>query len=414
MNRRVVVTGMGVLGPLGMGVDNAWNACIQGRSGVRRITKFDPTPYQTQIAGEVGEFDRKAYLDAKEIRRYDDFSQYALVATQLALEDSGLRISQEIKDRTGVIVGTGFGGIWTFDKNFRVFLENGPKKISPFFIPMMIANMASGLVSLRYGVRGPSTCTVTACAASSHAIGDAFKIVQRGQADIMFAGGTEASLIGITVGGFDAMKATSTRNDEPERASRPFDKDREGFVPAEGAAMLILEELESAKSRNAKIYAEILGYGSSNDAHHFTAPDPEGRGATLCMEMALQDAGVRGEDIDYINAHGTSTPLNDLTETRAIKAVLGDHAYKVPISSTKSMTGHLLGAAGAIEAIFTCLAIREGVIPPTINYETPDPECDLDYVPNKARQAKVKTAMSNSFGFGGTNASLVFGRANQA
>jgi 3-oxoacyl-[acyl-carrier-protein] synthase II len=314
----------------------------------------------------------------------------------------------------GVIVGTGFGGLWTFDKNFRLFLESGPRKISPFFIPMMIANMASGLVALRYGVRGPSTCTVTACAASSHAIGDAFKIVQRGQADVMLAGGTEASLLGLMVGGFDAMKATSTRNDEPERASRPFDKNRDGFVPAEGAAMLVLEALEHARSRGAKIYAEVSGYGSSNDAHHFTAPDPEGRGASLCMKMALEDAEIAPEEIDYINAHGTSTQLNDMTETLAIKNVFGDHAYTVPISSTKSMTGHLLGAAGAIEAIFTCMSIRHGAIPPTINYESPDPDCDLDYVPNTARTAKVRTTMSNSFGFGGTNACLIFRGLNAA
>jgi 3-oxoacyl-[acyl-carrier-protein] synthase II len=405
---------MGVLGPLGLDLESSWKSCVQGRSGIRRITKFDPSPYQTQIAGEVDEFDRKAYLDAKEIRRYDEFSQYALVATHMAFEDSGLRISEELKDRMGVIVGTGFGGLWTFDKNFRLFLESGPRKISPFFIPMMIANMASGLVALRYGVRGPSTCTVTACAASSHAIGDAFKIVQRGQADVMLAGGTEASLLGLMVGGFDAMKATSTRNDEPERASRPFDKNRDGFVPAEGAAMLVLEALEHARSRGAKIYAEVSGYGSSNDAHHFTAPDPEGRGASLCMKMALEDAEIAPEEIDYINAHGTSTQLNDMTETLAIKNVFGDHAYTVPISSTKSMTGHLLGAAGAIEAIFTCMSIRHGAIPPTINYESPDPDCDLDYVPNTARTAKVRTTMSNSFGFGGTNACLIFRGLNAA
>lgn len=407
MARRVVVTGMGALSPLGIGVKASWEACTEGRSGIRRITKFDPAAYKTQIAGEVDQFDPAAYLDPKEMRRYDPFCQYALVASQMAMEDSGLQVTERLQDRAGVIVGTGFGGLETFERNYRLFLESGPRKISPFFIPMMIANMASGLVAVRFGIRGPNSCTVTACAASSHAIGDAFKVIQRGQADVMLAGGTEASLTGLTLGGFDVMKATSTRNSEPQRASRPFDRDRDGFVPAEGAAMLILEELGHARSRGARIYAEILGYGLSNDAHHYTAPDPEGRGAALCMKMALEDAGVAPEEVEYINAHGTSTPLNDAVETLAIKSVFGEQAYRVPISSTKSMTGHLLGAAGALELIFTCLTICEGVIPPTINYETPDPECDLDYVPNQARTARVRTAMSNSFGFGGTNACLV-------
>jgi 3-oxoacyl-[acyl-carrier-protein] synthase II len=412
MNRRVVITGMGCLSPLGFGVEASWRHCISGKSGVRRISKFDPSPYKTQIAGEVHEFDRTQFLDPKEIKRYDDFCQYALVASQMALDDSGLQISERLQERAGVIVGTGFGGLWTFDRHYRVFLEQGPKKLSPFFVPMMIANMASGLVAMRFGIRGPSSCTVTACAASSHSIGDAFKIIQRGQADVMFAGGTEASLTGITVGGFDAMKATTTRNHEPEKASRPFDKDRDGFVPAEGAAMLILEELEHARARGARIYAEIIGYGLSNDAYHFTAPDPKGLGASLCMRMALEDGAVSPHEVDYINAHGTSTPLNDAIETLAIKDVFGDHAYKLAVSSTKSMTGHLLGAAGALEAIFTCMTIYEGVIPPTINYETPDPECDLDYVPNEARKQDVQVALSNSFGFGGTNASLVFAHPN--
>jgi 3-oxoacyl-[acyl-carrier-protein] synthase II len=407
MARRVVVTGIGALSPLGIGVKASWEACKEGRSGIRRITKFDPTPYKTQIAGEVDRFDPSAYLDPKEIRRYDPFCQYALAASVMAMEDSGLEVTERLQGRAGVIVGTGFGGLETFERNYRLFLESGPRKISPFFIPMMIANMAPGLVALRFGIRGPNTCTVTACAASSHAVGDAFKVIQRGQADVMLAGGTEASLTGLMLGGFDVMKATSTRNSEPQRASRPFDRDRDGFVPAEGAAMLVLEELGHARSRGAKIYAEILGYGLSNDAHHYTAPDPEGQGAALCMRMALEDAGITPEEVDYINAHGTSTPLNDAVETLAIKTVFGRHAYRVPISSTKSMTGHLLGAAGALELIFTCLTICEGVIPPTINYESPDPECDLDYVPNQARSARVRTAMSNSFGFGGTNACLV-------
>ena len=413
MVRRVVVTGMGALSPLGMGVEASWQACREGRSGIRRITRFDPSLNRTQIAGQLEAFDRSAYLDAKEIKRYDDFCQYALVASQMAMEDSGLQITEELRNRTGVVVGTGFGGLQTFERNFRVFLESGPRRISPFFIPMLIPNMAPGLIALRFGIRGPNTCTVTACAAGSHAIGDALKVIQRGQADIMLAGGTEASLTGLMVGGFDVMKATTTRNDEPERASRPFDKDRDGFVPSEGAAMLVIEALEHARGRGANIYAEILGYGLSNDAHHFTAPDPDGRGAALCMDMALKDAGIALEEVEYINAHGTSTPLNDAIETLAIKTVFGQHAYKLAVSSTKSMTGHLLGAAGALEAVFTILAMRDGIIPPTINYETPDPECDLDYVANEARQASVRTAVSNSFGFGGTNACLVFRNPNQ-
>jgi 3-oxoacyl-[acyl-carrier-protein] synthase II len=410
MSRRVVVTGIGMLTPLGIGTEPSWKACVEGRSGISRIHKFDPSPFKTQIAGQLEEFDRSKYLDAKEARRYDDFCQYALVVAQMALEDSGLEITEELKDRTGVIIGTGFGGLETFERNFKSFLDGGPKKISPFFIPMMIANMAPGLVAMRYGVRGPNTCTVTACAASSHAIGDAFKVIQRGQADVMFAGGTEASLTALMVAGFDIMKATSTRNDDPQGASRPFDKDRDGFVPSEGAAMLILEEADHARRRGAKIYAEIKGYGYSNDAYHYTAPDPEGKGAILCMKMALEDAQVAPEEVDYINAHGTSTPLNDAIETLAIKRVFGQHAYRLAVSSTKSMTGHLLGAAGAAEAAFTCLALKHQVAPPTINYTNPDPECDLDYVPNKARPMDMRVALSNSFGFGGTNATLIFSR----
>ncbi len=410
MSRRVVVTGIGMLTPLGIGTEPSWKACVEGRSGISRIHKFDPSPFKTQIAGQLEEFDRSKYLDAKEARRYDDFCQYALVVAQMALEDSGLEITEELKDRTGVIIGTGFGGLETFERNFKSFLDGGPKKISPFFIPMMIANMAPGLVAMRYGVRGPNTCTVTACAASSHAIGDAFKVIQRGQADVMFAGGTEASLTALMVAGFDIMKATSTRNDDPQGASRPFDRDRDGFVPSEGAAMLILEEADHARRRGAKIYAEIKGYGYSNDAYHYTAPDPEGKGAILCMKMALEDAQVAPEEVDYINAHGTSTPLNDAIETLAIKRVFGQHAYRLAVSSTKSMTGHLLGAAGAAEAAFTCLALKHQVAPPTINYTNPDPECDLDYVPNKARPMDMRVALSNSFGFGGTNATLIFSR----
>ncbi len=413
MSKRVVVTGIGMLTPLGIGLEASWKACVEGRSGVSRIHKFDPSPFKTQVAGQLQEFDRSKYLDAKEARRYDDFCQFALVAAEMALSDSGLHITEELRDRAGVIVGTGFGGLETFERNFKAFLDGGPRKLSPFFIPMMIANMASGLVAIRYGIRGPNTCTVTACAASSHALGDAFKVIQRGQADVMFAGGTEASLTALMLGGFDVMKATSTRNQDPQGASRPFDKQRDGFVPAEGAAILILEELQHAKARGAKIYAEVLGYGMSNDAYHFTAPDPEGKGAALCMRMALEDANIAPEQVDYINAHGTSTPLNDVIETQAIKKVFGNHAYSLAVSSTKSMTGHLLGAAGAAEAAFTCMAIRDQVAPPTINYENPDPDCDLDYVPNKARAMDIRYAVSNSFGFGGTNASLVFSRLKE-
>ncbi len=413
MSKRVVVTGIGMLTPLGIGLEASWKACLEGRSGVSRIHKFDPSPFKTQVAGQLQEFDRSKYLDAKEARRYDDFCQFALVAAEMALSDSGLHITEELRDRAGVIVGTGFGGLETFERNFKAFLDGGPRKLSPFFIPMMIANMASGLVAIRYGIRGPNTCTVTACAASSHALGDAFKVIQRGQADVMFAGGTEASLTALMLGGFDVMKATSTRNQDPQGASRPFDKQRDGFVPAEGAAILILEELQHAKARGAKIYAEVLGYGMSNDAYHFTAPDPEGKGAALCMRMALEDANIAPEQVDYINAHGTSTPLNDVIETQAIKKVFGNHAYSLAVSSTKSMTGHLLGAAGAAEAAFTCMAIRDQVAPPTINYENPDPDCDLDYVPNKARAMDIRYAVSNSFGFGGTNASLVFSRLKE-
>jgi 3-oxoacyl-[acyl-carrier-protein] synthase II len=408
MKRSVVITGMGAITPLAFGVEESWKACCEGKSGISRIKKFDPSPFRTQIAGEVKDFDPTPYIEPKEVRRLDPFSQYALVAAQLAVEDAGLSFDENLKRRTGVIIGTGFGGIWTFDKNFKIYMEKGPNRLSPFFVPMMIANIATGLVAIKFGIKGPSSCTVTACAASSHAIGDAVKVIERGQADVMIAGGTEASIIGLTVGGFDVMKATSTRNEEPEKASRPFDKDRDGFVPAEGAGMVVLEALDRVLDRGGKIYAEIIGYGLSNDAFHITAPDPEGQGARLCMEMALEDAGMSTDEIDYINAHGTSTSLNDALETKAIRTLFGKKAYEIPVSSTKSMTGHLLGAAGCIESIFTCLALRDGILPPTINYTTPDPECDLDYIPNAARKSPIRTALSNSFGFGGTNASLVF------
>ncbi len=410
MKRRVVISGMGAVTPLGISVEASWKACCEGRSGIGRITKFDPTEFKTQIAGEVRDFDPSPYIEPKEIRRLDPFSQFALAAAQMAVEDAGLSFDEPLKRRTGVIIGTGFGGIWTFAKNFEVYMEKGPRKLSPFFVPMMLANMASGLVAIKFGIKGPNTCTVTACAASSHAIGDAMKTIERGQADVMLAGGTEASIIGLTVGGFNVMKATSTRNDEPQKASRPFDKDREGFVPSEGAGIVVLESLDRVLERNGKIYGELIGYGLSNDAFHITAPDPNGEGARLCMDMALEDAEIQPDEIDYINAHGTSTQLNDALETRAIRNLFGKRAYEIPVSSTKSMTGHLLGAAGGIESIFTCLALYNGVIPPTINYNTPDPECDLDYVPNQSRKVSIRTALSNSFGFGGTNASLVFRR----
>ena len=410
MRRRVVVTGMGLVIPTGIGVETAWRHICEGKSGIGPLTRFDASRYETKIAGEVKGFDPALTIEKKEIKRMDLFVQYALAATKEALEDAQLTITPENCEQVGVIVGTGLGGLPTFEKNHIALLEKGPGRVSPFFIPMLIANMASGHIAMHFGAKGPNTCVVTACATGAHSIGDAFRAIQYGDADAIISGGTEANIAPLTVAGFNAMKALSTRNDEPEKASRPFEKNRDGFVVAEGAGIMILEELESALKRKAKIYAEVAGYGYTADAYHITAPSPNGDGAARCMRMAIKDAGLRPEDVHYINAHGTSTELNDLTETQAIKTVFGEGAKKVPVSSTKSMTGHLLGAAGSTEAIFSVLSIRDGILPPTINYEEPDPECDLDYVPNVARRQRVDVAMSNVFGFGGTNATLVFKR----
>ena len=408
MRRRVVVTGMGMVSPLAIGVEETWQALIQGKSGVARITKFDPTGFDTQIAAEVKDFAPENFMDKKDIRRMDIFIQYAVAAATLALEDAQLKITPVNADRVGVVVGAGLGGLTTLEAFHKVLLEKGPGRISPFFIPMLIVNEAPGQISMRFGAKGPNTSVVTACATGNHNIGDAWRIIQRGDADAVIAGGVEATITPLAVAGFNAMKALSTRNDEPEKASRPFDKDRDGFVMGEGSGIIILEELQQALDRGAKIYAEIIGYGLTGDAYHITAPAPEGEGAARCIAMALKSAGIEPEEVDYINAHGTSTDYNDLYETMAIKTVFQEHAKKLAVSSTKSMIGHLLGGAGGVEAIFTVLTICRGIIPPTINYQTPDPGCDLDYVPNVARKASVRVALSNSFGFGGTNAVLAF------
>jgi 3-oxoacyl-[acyl-carrier-protein] synthase II len=399
---------MGLVIPTGIGVETAWKNVCEGKSGIGLLTRFDTNGFETKIAAEVKNFNPELYIDKKEIKRMDLFVQYAIAATKEALEDAQLTITPENSEQIGVIVGTGLGGLPTLEKYHKILLERGPGRISPFFIPMLIANLASGHIAIQFGPKGPNTCVVTACATGAHCIGDAFRAIVYGDAEAMIAGGTEANITPLTIGGFNAMKALSTKNDEPEKACRPFEKNRDGFVVAEGAGIVILEELQFALKRNAKIYGELVGYGYTGDAYHITAPSPDGDGAVRCMRMAIKDAGLKPEDVDYINAHGTSTPLNDLTETIAIKAVFGDHAKKVPISATKSMTGHLLGAAGSTEAIFTLLAIRDGIMPPTINYEEPDPQCDLDYVPNVARRQPLNIAMSNAFGFGGTNATLIF------
>jgi len=407
--RRVVVTGVGILSPLGTGTKKNWEAVTKGQSGIGPITRFDAVnTLPTHIAGEVDDFVAEDFIDKKEIKKMDLFIQYALAASEMAMQDSGLRITDENADRVGVLVGAGLGGLPTIEKYHSAMLEGGYKKISPFFIPMLIINLAPGQISMRFGAKGPNLSSVSACATGTHSIGDAFRMIQRGDADAMIAGGTESTITPLGLGGFNVMKALSTRNDDPQRASRPFDKGRDGFVMGEGAGIVILEEYEAAKKRGAKIYAEVAGYGLTGDAYHLTSPAPEGEGAARCMKMALSTAGMNPSDVDYINAHGTSTPLNDLYETKAIKTVFGEHAQKVMISSTKSMTGHLLGAAGGIEAVYCLLAMQNSVIPPTINYEEPDEELDLDYVPNQARDAKVDVAISNSFGFGGTNATLLF------
>lgn len=412
VKRRVVVTGLGIISPLGIGVKENWEALCEGRSGIGPITKFDTTDFETKIAGEVKNFDPTSFVDKKEARKMDPFIHYALASSLMAIEDSRLKIDKSNAERVGVLVGAGLGGLTTIEKFHTILLKEGPKKVSPFFIPMLIVNLAPGQISIYLGAKGPNSSVVTACATGNHSIGEAFKIIQRGDADAMIAGGAESTITPMAISGFNAMKALSTRNDEPEKASRPFERNRDGFVIAEGAGILILEELHHALKRDAPIYAEIVGYACNSDAYHIAAPSPNGEGAARCMELALKDAGVAYDEIDYINAHGTSTPLNDLSETIAVKTVFKEHAKKLMVSSTKSMTGHLLGAAGGVEAVFTVLTIKEKIVPPTINYEVPDPECDLDYVPNVARKANVRLAMSNSFGFGGTNATLVFKEFN--
>lgn len=409
--RRVVVTGLGLVTPLGTGVEKTWKAICAGESGIGRITKFDPTGYDAQIAGEVTDFDPARFIEKKEIKKMDTFIHYAVGAAQLAVEDAGLKVAPEEATRVGVYIGSGIGGLGSIEHYHDVLKEKGPGRVSPFFIPMTIINLASGQVAIRIGAKGPNSCAVTACATGNHCIGDAYRLIQRGEADVMVAGGAEAAVTPLGVAGFASAKALSFRNDEPTRASRPFDKDRDGFVLGEGAGVVVIEELEHARRRGARIYSEVAGYGMNSDAYHITAPPEEGEGAVRCMELALKDAGIGKEQIGYINAHGTST-MADAIETHAIKTVFGERAYGIPVSSTKSMTGHLLGAAGGIEAVFSILALVHGILPPTINLENPDPACDLDYVPNKARPAAIKAALSNSFGFGGVNACLIFKRVD--
>jgi 3-oxoacyl-[acyl-carrier-protein] synthase II len=408
--RRVVVTGIGLVSPLGVTREETWGGLIRGRSGVDRITHFDASNFPVRIAAEVKDFDPLRFMDRKEAKKLDPFQQFAVAAAQEAVDDSGLVVEPGLADRVGTFIGSGIGGFSSIEREHARFLEGGPDRISPFFIPASIVNMAAGHVSIRFGAKGPNSATATACSAGAHATGDSFKLIQRGDTDVMICGGSEAAITPLAVGGFASMRALSRRNDDPVRASRPFDLDRDGFVVGEGSGILILEELEMARSRGAKIYAEVVGYGMSGDAYHMTQPVEDGDGAVRAMVNALSDAGVRHDVVDYINAHGTSTKYNDRVETQAIKRVFGGHARRLAISSTKSMTGHLLGAAGGLEAAISLLAIHRQLIPPTINYETPDPDCDLDYVPNEARPATIGYALSNSFGFGGTNAALLFKR----
>ena len=408
MKRRVVVTGLGALTPLGNSVSESWAGAVAGKSGIGPITRFDASAFNAKIAGEIKNFDPLRYVDKKEVRRYDNFAIYTLAASQMALEDAALTISPDIAERVGVIIGSGMGGVQTIEDEIKVLNTSGPRRLSPFAVPAIIANLGAGHVSIRFGAKGPISCTVTACASGTSAIGDAYKTIAYGDADAMITGGVEAAVTPLGIGGFCAMKALSTRNDEPEKASRPFDKARNGFVLSEGCGVLILEEMSFALNRGAKIYAEIVGYGCTSDAFHLAAPPPGHEGAGRSMRLAIKDAGLKTTDIDYINAHGTSTPLNDLYETQAIKDLFGEHTKNMLISSTKSMTGHMLGATGAVEAIFSIKAIQEGVIPPTINLDNPDDGCDLDFVPNVARHKEINTAMSNSFGFGGVNAVVIF------
>jgi 3-oxoacyl-[acyl-carrier-protein] synthase II len=407
VEKRVVVTGLGLVTPVGIGVAETWSALCAGRSGVGPITRFDASAYKTQIAAEVKGFKAEDFLPKKQAKRTERFIAYAVAAARMAIEDSGLKIDSRNEDRVGVLTGCGLGGLDILESTCRIIDNKGPKRVSPFFIPLMIGNMAPGMISIFFGAKGPNASIATACAAGTHAVGDAYRIIQRGEADAMITGGVEAVVTPTCVAGFNAMKALSTRNDDPERASRPFDRDRDGFVVGEGSGILILEALEKALERGAPIYAEMAGFGMSGDGYHITSPPPNGQGAVQCMNAALRSAGIPADRIDYINAHGTSTPLNDLYETRAIKTVFEDSAGSIPVSSTKSMTGHLLGGAGGIESVFTTLSIHHGMIPPTTNFEHPGDECDLDYVPNVARKADIRFAMSNSFGFGGTNASLI-------
>ncbi|MBN2430043.1 MAG: beta-ketoacyl-ACP synthase II [Acidobacteria bacterium] len=406
--RRVVVTGIGIVSALGTGTDKSWENLLAGASGTSTITLFDAGEYPVRIAAEVKDFNPEDHMEKKEVRKFDRFIHFALAASSFAVEQSGLDFDHVDRERIGVYIGSGIGGFRTIEEEHTRLLSHGPRRISPFFIPATIINMASGLVSIRYGAKGPNSAAVTACSTSSHCIGDSFKIIQRGDADVMIAGGSEAAITPMGIGGFAAMKAISARNDDPQRASRPFDKERDGFVVGEGAGTLVLEELEHARRRGAAILGEVVGYAMTADAYHITAPPPDGDGAKRAMEIAIRDAGITPDMVDYVNAHGTSTPLNDKLETLAIKRVFGDHIRHLLVSSTKSMTGHLLGAAGGLECAVTALALRHQVIPPTINYEFPDPECDLDYVPNEARKATIRYALSNSFGFGGTNAVLLF------
>jgi len=407
LKKRVVITGLGAITPVGVGTEAYWQSLLAGKSGIDVITRFDASEYTTQIAGEVKDFDPTQYIEKKEAKRMDRSTQFAVAAAKMAFDDAGIDFEKEDRERMGTLIGTGIGGMETLHDQFKTLFDKGPGRISPFFVPMMIANMPAGQTSITFGLQGPCTCVVTACATGTNAIGDAFKIIQRGDADVMVAGGTEACISPSAVAGFCAMKAMSTRNDEPQKASRPFEVDRDGFVMGEGAGIIVMETLEHALARGAKIYAEIIGYGFNADAYHMTAPAPEGAQAAKCMAMALKDAGIEPNAVDYINAHGTSTPLNDKNETQAIKVLFGDHAKQLKISSTKSMTGHLLGASGGIEAIAAILTVANNKIPPTINLENPDPELDLDYVPNKAQEHVVNVALSNSFGFGGHNATIL-------
>ncbi len=410
MSRRVVITGVGLVSALGLGTRETWDGLLAGRSGIGPVTHFDASDFSVRIAGEVKDFDPLRFIPQKDVKKMDAFIQYALAASEFAMEDSGFLIEEDHADRVGVFIASGIGGFGTIEREHSALLKGGPRRISPFFIPATIINLAAGHVSIRFGAKGPNSATATACSASTHAIGDAMKIIQRGDADAMIAGGSEAAITPMGIGGFAAMKALSVRNDEPERASRPFDKDRDGFVVGEGAGVLVLEELEGARARGAEIHAELVGYGMSSDAFHMTTPSETGDGARRVMENAIADAGISPADVGYVNAHGTSTAYNDRTETLAIRTLFGDHAEQLAVSSTKSMTGHLLGGAGGLEAGISALALKEQIVPPTINYENPDPDCDLDYVPNEARKLSFEYALSNSFGFGGTNGALLLKR----